>query len=170
MARAVSAWVDAHLVPFFLAVAATTISVVVGSKEATHWVYAGLAYVAAVCCLVVIVEGAARRAAAMIAGAIATISGALLTLDLGFAMDHPSRGADPNVSALLVTIVVAGAASLYGQFREHRSAEEAERRLHRRLDEIESGLGGDLARLRLAVEQARVEATSKQDRSWWRRR
>lgn len=163
-------WVDAHPVRFIAAILGAALSALVGSQESTHWAYASLAAAAGICCLVVLVEGSVGRAAATVAGATATIAGALLTLALGFAMDHPDSAGDPNVSVFLVALAVAGGASLYGQFREHRRAEEAERRLHARLDEIQPALIEELRRLNVAVEEARARGMSRRPKGRWRRR
>lgn len=153
-----------------MAILGVVLSLLVGWREATHWAYASLATAAGVCCLVVLVEGSVGRATATVAGAIATIAGALLTLDLGFAMDHPDSAGDPNLSVFLFALMAAGGASLYGQFKEHRRTEEAERRLRGRLDDIETALMEELGKVKIVIEEVRTEATSRRPKSGWRRR
>lgn len=94
---------------------------------------------------------AVREVAISTAGATAAVSGALVTLTLGYE-PHTTDGAAQGVLAVdLIAFAVSGIAAMAGRYIESRDRQRAEQKRHRDLNQLIERQAADIAGLRAEV-------------------
>jgi hypothetical protein len=151
--------------------------VFVAWTEYTDWLIASLTVLAGLCWVAVMLPEPARNPLVLVAGGLAAICGALVSIIFSNAL-VPHAKPDPSLTPLLFALLSAGSASVFGQHRIDAERRVTERALADLVAEIHERVRDDSAEVRRALGDVVVElqqvharlSAPPRRRAWWPKR
>lgn len=172
-------WTGDHALATSVMFTATAFCTLVAVRESPDWFIASLTIGSGLCWIGVLLPARVRETAAVLAGGLAAICGALVSIIFSHSLETPGQ-TDSSFTPLFLGLLAAGSASVYGQHLNAVAQREAARALTVMLVELsrrqdaEAGSVPDAvaamrANLDAALEETRtllLEVRRRRRRGW----
>lgn len=149
-------WTGDHALATSTMFAITAFCVLVAVSESPDWFVASLLIASGVCWIGVLLPAGVRETAVVLAGGLAAICGALVSIIFSHSLEAPGQ-TDPSFTPLFLGLLAAGSASIYGQHLNAVEQRVAARQLTAMLTELSRRQDAEAGSLTDAVATIRAD-------------